>query len=374
MAKQPKETKAPTTSTSPESVKEPTTTTEGTTMATEPKTEGAPSTALVPANQNTAVITPADSNVARNKALADRLPPQYREDVLFMIRPTPEQFFDIVTKMPGDSQGAMMELIKKTRPKKQGAHTSNEGFSPTQLRVNQGTGNDQAKPPKHPPGNFYSADSRDMNDEIECVVLGFYEGRTMWPPRDAGDSSGGKAPLCYSFDRKMGSRYGECASCPNASKKYTDGGCTREVTAWVMDRAMTGIYEVKFSKSSIGGGEAMMRVMKTAKFLWERWFTVKNEVRTEGDRRWYVTTAKPYSDPKNPNATFTDAALHPLFENLSRLMDADVYFPALADTYDRSKNSTDAGGAVSAGVDEAKLLGNSATDGTPDYSGDNPNV
>lgn len=374
MAK-PKDTKAPTTVASTETVTVTPTenTNKGTEMPTEAKTEGAPSTAIVPASQNTAVAAP-ENNMARNKALADRLPPSYREDVLFMTRPTPEQFFEIVTKMPADSQGAMMELIKKTRPKKQGAHTSNEGFSPTQLRVNQGTGNDPAKPAKHPPGNFYSTDSRDMNDEIECVVLGFYEGRTMWPPRDQGDSSAGKAPLCYSFDRKMGSRYGECASCPNASKKYTEGGCTREVTAWVMDRAMTGIYEVKFSKSSIGGGEAMMRVMKTAKSLWERWFTIKNEARTEGDRRWYVTTAKPFSDPKNAAATFTDVTLHPLFENLSRLMDADVYYPALADVYDRAKGSTDGNGPVSAGVDEAKLLGNSAADGTPDYSGDNPNV
>lgn len=369
MAKPPKETKAPTTSASPESVIETAPTTEGTTVATE--TEG--STALVPAqNAAVAVAAPADNNAARNKALADRLPPQYREDVLFMVRPTPEVFFDIVAKMPAGDQSAMMELIKKTRPKKQGAHTSNEGFSPTQLRVNQGTGADPAKPPKHPPGNFYSADSRDMNDEIECVVLGFYEGRTMWPPKDSGSSN--KAPLCYSYDRKMGSRYGECASCPNAAKKYTEGGCTREVTAWVMDRAMTGIYEVKFSKSSIGGGEAMMRVMKTAKFLWERWFVIKNEERTEGSNRWYVTTAKPLSDPKDPNATYTPVALHPLYENLSRLMDADVYFPQLADTYDRSKNSTDAGGAVSSGIDEAKLLGNSASDGSPDYSNDNPNV
>lgn len=370
MAKFPKETQTPTTSASSEFVKDSIPAAEGTAMTAAEKTEGAASTALVPATQNTSVVP--DSNVARNRALADRLPPQYREEVLFMTRPTPEQFFEIVTKMPAESQGAMMELIKKTRPKKQGAHTSSEGFSPTQLRVNQGTGTDQAKPPKHPPGNFYSADSRDMNDEVECIVLGFYEGRTMWPAKDSNSSN--KAPLCYSFDRKMGSRYGSCSDCPNASKKYTEGGCTREVTAWVMDRAMTGIYEVKFSKSSIGGGEAMMRVMKTAKFLWERWFVLKNEERSEGTNRWFVTTAKPYSDPKDPKATFTDVAMHPLYEGLSRLMDADVYFPQLADTYDRSKNSTDAGGAVSAGVNEAKLLGNSASDGTPDYSGDNPNV
>lgn len=336
------------------------------------ETEVSSDTALTVAPKTQLVAAP-DNGMARNKALAERLPAQYREDVLFMVRPTPEQLFEIVANLPGDNQNKMMELVRKTRPKKQGAHTANEGFAPIQLKVNQGTGNDPTKPAKHPPGNFYTGDSRDMNDTIECVVLGFYEGRTMWPPRDQADGAG-KGPLCFSFDRKMGSRYGDCASCPNASKKYTEGGCTREVTAWVMDRDMTGIYEVKFSKSSIGGGEAMVRVMKTAKALWERWFVVKNEERTEGDRRWFVTSAKPYNDPKDAAATYTDPDMHALYENLSRLLDADVYFPALADSYDRAKGSTDTGGDLSLGADEAKLLGSSVLESTPDYSGDNPNI
>lgn len=346
------------------------TTTKGTEMATEPKTEGAASTAMVPAGQ-TEIAAP-DSNMAKNKALADRLPAQYREDVLFMIRPTPAQLFDIVATLPGESQGKMMELVAKTRPKKQGSHMANEGFTPTQIRTNQGTGNDQAKPAKHPPGNFYTADSRDMGDEIVGVVLGIFEGRTMWPPRDQGDSSN-KGPLCFSFDGKMGSRYGDCTTCPNAAKKYTEGGCTREVTAYVMDRDMTGIYEVKFSKSSIGGGQALGRFLKTSKNLWDRLFTIKSEARTEGDRRWYVTSAKPFSDPKVANSGNTEVALHPLYEGLSRLLDADVYYPQLAEVYSRAANSTDAAGSVTATADTAKLLGNSASD-SPDYSGDNPNV
>lgn len=351
-----------------------TTTTQGSTMATE-KTEGA-STALIPA-QFTAVAVaapaPAESGIVQNKALADRLPARYREDVLFMQRPSPEQLFEIVMKLPADSQQKMLELVRKTRPKKQGAHTAREGFSPTQLRVNQGTGNDPVKPAKHPPGNFYTTDSRDMGDEVKVVFIGFYEGRTMWPPRDQGDSAS-KGPLCFSLDRKMGTRYGECEACPNAQKKYTEGGCGREVTAWFLDEDMTGIYEVKFSKSSIGMGDSLVKILNKADNLWDRWFTLKNDARSEGDRRWYVTKSTPFTDPKNPAASNTDRALHTLYEGLSRLLDADVYFPALADTYDRAKGSTDAGGAVMANADEAALLSNTATDGTPDYSGDNPNV
>ncbi len=352
----------------------PTTTSEGTTMATDQK-EGA-TTALVPAQNTTlATTSSAEGSVAQNKALADRLPARLREDVLFMTRPTPEKLFEIVMRLPEESQQKMLELVRKTRPKKQGAHTAREGFSPTQVRVFQGTGKDPAKPAKLPPGNFYTTDSRDLGDEIHGIVLGFYEGRTMWPPREQGGESDSKGPLCFSLDRKMGSRYGECETCPNAQKKYTEGGCGREATIWFIDDALTGIYELKFSKSSIGGGDALVRVLSKADQLWERKFVIKNDERTEGDRRWYVTKATPFSDPKDPKATYTDKALHPLFEGLSQLMDADVYYPTLADVYDRAKASTDTAGTVAIGADEAALLGNAATDGsTPDYSSDNPNV
>lgn len=349
----------------------PSTTTEGSEMAATEKTEGA-TTALIPANQNTAVATPAESSVNQNRALAERLPPRYREDVLFMVRPSPEQLFSIVESLPGDSQAKMIELVRKTRPKKQGAHTAREGFSPTQVRVFQGTGNDPAKPAKLPPGNFYTVDSRDLGDEIQGVVLGFYEGRTMWPPRDQGDSSS-KGPVCFSLDRKMGSRYGECESCPNATRKYNEGGCGREVTVFFVDQELTGIYELKFSKSSMGGGDALVRILNKADNLWDRYFVIKNEERTEGDRRWYVTKATPLNDPKNPAAANTNRQMHPLYEALSRLLDADVFYPQLADVYDRAKGSTDTAGNADVGADEAALLGNSATSGTPDYS-DNPNV
>jgi hypothetical protein len=338
----------------------------GTDMATTDN-EGA-ATALVPVQA--AAIEPV-SAVSANKALADRLPARYREDVLFMVRPTPEQLIGIVERLSPDNQARVVELVRKTRPKKQGAHTSKEGFSPTQLRVFQGTGNDPAKPAKLPPGNFYTVDSRDMGDTIDGVILGFYEGRTMWPPRDSG-SSDSKGPLCYSLDRKMGSRYGDCDSCPNANKKYNEGGCGREVTIWFVDRELTGIYELKFSKSSMGGGDALTRILSKADNLWDRYFTIKNDERTEGDRRWFVTKATPVVDAKNPAAQNTPKEIHPLYEALSRLLDSDVYFPALASVYDSAKGSAHSAAAVVASADEAALLGNDA--GTPDYSGDNPNL
>lgn len=317
------------------------------------------------------LVPVAAGTVSANKALAERLPARYKEDVLFMVRPSPEQLVSIVESLPAESQAKMMDLVRKTRPKKQGAHTSREGFSPTQLRVFQGTGNDPAKPAKLPPGNFYTADSRDMGDSIDGVVLGFYEGRTMWPARDG--SSEVKGPLCYSLDQKMGSKYGSCEQCPNAERKYTDGGCGRDVTVWFLDREITGIYELKFSKSSTANGIALVKVLNKANNIWDRFIVIKNDERTEGDRRWFVTKATPLVDLKNPAASDTPKEMHALYEALSRLLDSDVYYPALASVYDSAKNSNHIGGGATSGVDAA-LLGSDTPNYADDTKNDNPSI
>jgi hypothetical protein len=326
-------------------------------------------TALVPAGE-TAIAAPVNA-MSQNAALAARLPPRYREQVLFLARPTPEKFADIISKLPDTLQPAMLELIRKTRPKKQGMHTEREGFAPTAVRVNQGTGNDAARPQRHVAGDFYTADSRDLGTELKVAFLGLFEGRTMWPPRDAGGGGegGGKAPICFSLDRKIGTKYGDCAACPNATRKYNEGGCGREITAWFVDSDLTGIYEIKFTKTSYYSGESLQKILSKCENLWDRWFTMKNEERKEGDRRWFVLKVTPFSDPKVPGAGNTDRQAHPLYEALSQLLDADVYFPNLADTYDRAKSSTDNGGEVAAGVDEGALLSETGSEGAPDYSG-----
>jgi hypothetical protein len=322
--------------------------------------------------ETTALAAPSDTALwmAQAKQLAARVPVAKRDDVLMLARPTPGQLIELVERLPANSQEKMMELVRKTRPKKQGAHGNRQGFSPTQVRLYQGTGNDPLRPAKMSPGEFYSTDSRVLGDHMDVVVLGYYMGRTLWPARDSGE----KNPVCWSWDREVGSRYGECAKCPNASKRYTDGGCAMDVTFWFMDLEMSGIYSLTFAKTSYGAGTALEKVITKSENLWDRVIRLEAQERTnEKKERWYVIKASPLADPKNPQVGYTDKALRPMYEALSKVLDADVFYPALADVYDRSKGNADATATATGGeaVDEAALLGNTATNGdNPDFSVD----
>jgi hypothetical protein len=320
-------------------------------------------------NETTALAAPSDSALWREQAklLAERVPVDKKDDVLFLSRPSPTQLAELVSSLPEKYADKMMEIVRKTRPKKQGAHSNRTGFSPVGVRLYQGTGSDPLRPPKMSPGEFYSADSRVLGDKLEVAILGFYEGRTLWPLRDSGD----KNPICWSWDRKMGTKYGECAKCPNASKKYTDGGCAVDMTFWFMDLDMTGIYSFTFSKTSYGSGTALAKVIGKSENIWDRVIRLETQERTEKDKRWYVVKASPIIDAKNPDAGNTPRELHPLFEAMSKLLDADVYYPQLADVYDRAKGIVATPAADAEAVDEAALLGNTATNGdNPDFSTD----
>lgn len=320
-----------------------------------PSTEGAPS-----------------SEFAARKALAARLPPEARVRALQLKRPTPEELMDIVLALPEDKQEAMMLLVSKTNPEKQGLHTSSSGFEPTGLKLYHGVGNDATKPRQTLPGQFYSTDSRVIGEKFTAVVLAIYEGQILWPPKTDGNES--KAPICVSVDRKTGSKYGSCAACPLAPevRQYTQGGCMREITAYLLPDDLSSIFELKFSKTSEAAGRALMGVMKKSNSLWDRWFTFEAKERVESTKKWYVIQASPVADAVK---AVTPTMFHPLFTSLSKVIDTDVYYTALANVHDRVKNSTDTSGAPApAGAsgttfDEKEFL-KSDTAAAPDYSKD----
>lgn len=331
-------------------------------------------TAIVPAAP-TAVAPAADVSpeFAARKALAMRLPPEVRPRVLALKRPSPAELTDIVMKLPEAAQEAMMTLVSKTNPEKQGLHSSRNGFEPTSLRIYQGTGNDPTRPKQTIPGQFYSADSRVVGEKFNAVPLAIYEGQILWPPKDSGEKES-KAPICVSVDRITGSKYGACGTCPLAPehRQYTQGGCMREITVYLLDEALTSIYELKFNKTSEGAGRALMGVMKKSNNLWDRWFTFETKERVDKDKKWFIIQTGPVADASKAN---TPLAYHPLFTALSKVIDTDIYYTQLANIHDRAKSSAEAGGAAAGGeaagstFDEKAFL-KGDTEAAPDYSKD----
>ena len=332
-------------------------------------TKPAEETAIVKTESATAIVPTSEEfadKMAQKLALSKRLPAAIRGKFLMKKeRPEPEKLFEIVMALPADKQERMMELVRKTRPDKQGAHFAKEGFTPTIIRLYQGTGTDPLRPADMPPGQYYTGDSRVIGKRFVGAILGIYEGRILWPLKGqagTGETPQGKAPLCVSLDQKKGNKYGDCATCPNFNKPYNQGGCTREIVAWLIDDKMNSIYELRFSKTSEGAGTALVKVLQKSDNLWDRWFEFTTQERVEEDRRWFVIKcATAVSDDGKQLATPKD--LHPLFESLSLVLDYDVYYPALANAYD-GKVFAQANAQTTAAetADEKALLGNAATE------------
>lgn len=327
-------------------------------------------------NTETALASPANvaTWVETRKKLMERIPADKRDDLALLSRPSPTQLSMLVEKLPEEDQEVMLELASRTNPKKQGAHGVRQGFQPIPIRLYQGTGNDPMRPAKLPPGEYYTGDSRKLGESFTAVVLNYFDGRTLWPARESGD----KNPICSSVDRKTGSKYGSCAVCPNADRKYNEGGCALETTFYLMitDKETAGIYTLTVSKTSYGAGTALKKIVDRSNSLWDRLIKFEAQERQgteDKSQRWFVIKAGPVTDPKNSQAGYSKKQLHPLFDAFSRVIDADVYYPMLADTHDRSKANPDGAAPAADGetVDEAALLGNTATTGdNPDFSTD----
>jgi predicted nucleic acid-binding Zn ribbon protein len=310
----------------------------------------------------TTALTTTSSALALNQALAARLPESYHESVMLMERPTPVSMMQQVAALPTEWQDKTTALIRRMRPQKQGVHTKGSGFKIAEIRLYQGTGSDPARPAKMAPGGFYTDDSREIETPFVGAILGLHETRTMWPPRDGSVDS--KGPLCYSLDSVQGSRYGLCSACPNAAKLQRDGGCGQEVVAYVVDREMTGIYSIKFSKTSLREGRKLIRLVQAGDEIWSRWISFAEQEYKEGSKRWFGYKVGAV-ESKNPADVHVPQALDPIFRALSQALDAEVYYPALADLYDRSKTG---GGAVTAGLPAETFEPLANPSGNPDYS------
>ena len=280
--------------------------------------------------------------------LLKRLPPEYREELTSLRRPTAGEMARIVEALPEETREPVKELLDRTRPNKQGMHRMYRGFRPCEVKLFHGTGADPLRPRNCMPGQLYSADSRNLSTPLDVIVIGGYQGRTLWPPRpdDAVKPPGTVQveeanqnqclPVCESFDRRRGSRFGDCLACERRTIKYKEGGCGKGVTMFFVDREMTGIYCYRFTKTLRFAGEALLKLLSQGGEIYSRYFRLETQERTDEKTRdrWFTLRASPVIDPKNPENEYVSEALYPLLNAFSRVIDLDVFYPGLANVYD----------------------------------------
>lgn len=311
-------------------------------------------------SENTSLAPATNTGLALNKALAARLPEQYQDAVLMLERPSTAALVELVSKLDESWQGKVTSLLRRMRPTKQGIHTKGGGFKITEVKLYQGVGNDPARPAKLPPGGLYTSDTQTLETPFIGAVIGLHETRTMWPPLEGARSG----PLCYSLDMVQGSKYGKCEACPNSKKLPRDGGCGTEVVAYVVDKDMTGVYSIKFSKTSFRAGRQLIQLVSAGDEIWSRWVSFSEQEYKDGSKRWFGLKASAV-ESKNQADLFVPRELDPVLRALSQALDAEVYYPALADVYDRSRAGTSTVTLNVAGETFDEPL---ADNGLPDYS------
>lgn len=314
-----------------------------------------------------ALATTQPAAVAALEPALAGLPEMHRVKAAKIVRPTTQEFEAAVQLVAADQREKLVELIERMSSDKPGVHRSQEGFAPTLVKLYHGVGNDESRPAKLVPGNFYSSTSRDLTDKMVVAILGFSDGRTLWPPKDAESNQ----PVCSSHDGVNGSKYGACASCPSKALPYTKGGCTPQFNFWFIDQEATGIYELVFSKTSYKAGQALARTVSDSRRAWDRWIEFASVARTEGDKKWFVVKASPISDPKVPANNETSKELRSVFSLFNRALELGTLYPRLARQYTRQG---DEGGAApeAAPTGAGSALKADTSDG--DFGGANPGL
>ncbi len=251
---------------------------------TAPEEEPQPEEALEkPAPQTTSLVTAVEGTDLFLDRYLDRIR-TVEKDI-----PTNAQMKSVIRSLPEEHQEAVAALLRRTSGMKKGVYASNERPDHTELRLYQGTGADPNRPETAIPGQFYLNSKENVGKVFEGTIISIWDGRTMWPDRDAG---GAKMPVCTSMDRRVGHRFGDCKDCLNLPWRdgKKDQMCGDDVVALMLPRNLSDIVLVRFARTSEPAGRQLMRFARKGLVPWERWYRLTSEEHknTERSYRWFT--------------------------------------------------------------------------------------
>jgi hypothetical protein len=238
----------------------------------------------------------------------------------------------IIEELPEEYQDAVAEIMQRMNPRRKGIISSGESSDHTELRLFQGSGNDHNRPENCLPGHFYLSSKENVGPEVIATPIMVYEGRTMWPDRD--ESSTVKLPLCVSMDRKIGSTYGHCATCPNLPwKDNKQQLCANDTIAFMLTRDLKDILLVRFQRTSEPTGRQLVKAIKKTRDPWSRWYKLSSQKRESQDRkyRWYTINIEKLDEKTPPE-------LNNLFNALCNIAEYNFVYPGIARIYMKSQD------------------------------------
>ncbi len=244
---------------------------------------------------------------------------------------------DLADKLEGITQGFGGEI--------QGIYTAEQRPDFPELKLFQGTGNDSNRPEKQIPGEFYLSSKVNVGESFTGAVLLIVEGRTMWGDRSADGDNKPRVPLCNSLDRKIGSTYGDCETCPNRPWHSDPPRCANDIVAYMLRDDLSDIVKVRFQKTSESAGRRLMRFLRSDKLAWKCWYTISAHSRVnskDSNIKWHVMDVE-----RRAKNTEVPKELHPFCSAMCTALEGTMILPALAGIYRNASDSPQATDSVS---------------------------
>jgi len=247
--------------------------------------------------------------------------------------PDPDKLDDIIFSLPDEMADPISNIMQRMNPQRKGIVSSSSQPEFTELRLFQGPGADPNRPDNAIPGQFYLSSKENVGPVFEGTVLAIWEGRTMWGDRS--DDGAPRMPICTSMDRKRGSHYGNCESCPNRPwKDNKPQKCANDVVAFMLMKDLKDIVLVRFQRTSEPAGRQLMKLVKRGRMPWLRWYSIDTESRTsQNDKsiRWFVMQVKPIEEEKVPKE------LHPFCDAMCTAAERDYIYSGIARIYKQAQ-------------------------------------
>jgi hypothetical protein len=273
----------------------------------------------------------------------------------------------VIDALPEEHADKVASIIRRNMGKRRGLYADDDRPELPELRIFHGTGNDPNRPENIIPGQYYLTSKETVGKKFSGTVLAAYKGRTMWGDRDAGEST--RMPVCQSMDRKVGSSFGYCETCPN--KPWRDGKmqrCSDDVVAYMLTQDLSEIVLVRFAKTSEGAGRQLIKFIRRTEQNWSKWYEVTADAtvnQNDKNQRYYVMKVSPAQGEDKD--VYVPESLQPFCDMMSAIIEANIMLPGMAHVYRQAKDLL--GQHAPPPATAAKGAGSSPMMGedTPDY-------
>ena len=322
---------------------------EGTEPKNEEQTTAAPETATPETPTPGAIekVAPATAITPYFAKLADgneQFITQYREriDMAEKDMPSPRQLQEIIDKLPEDLAENINGIFERLSPVRKGIYAADAKLDMVEIRLYQGTGTDPNRPSNCNPGQYYLTSKENIGPVFEGIVVLIWQGRTMWGDREENN----RVPQCQSMDRKIGSNYGPCESCPHLP--WRDGKkqlCSDDCGAFMLTKDLKELVLVRFARTSEPAGRQLMRLVRKTRLPWIKTYKISaEEKKNEKERRrWF--------EMRTEVGEYTEESIYDLCAALSSITEHDFILPGIAFSYRRaSRVMAETGGNPAVGV------------------------